>query len=105
MEKQQNSIEKNLNDLIVIVAHIKDNMATKDDIQGLKDNMATKDDIKNMATKDDIKNMATKDDISELSEEMNERFDKLEKRTREDVDALARDYLKLERRVVTIERR
>ena len=96
MEKQQNSIEKNLNDLIVIVAHIKDNMATKDDIQGLKDNMATK---------DDIKNMATKDDISELSEEMNERFDKLEKRTREDVDALARDYLKLERRVVTIERR
>ena len=86
MKKQRNKIEENLEDLLEIVGTIKDNMATKDD-------------IKNMATKDDIKNMATKYDIERLSEEMNTRFDSLEKRTRQDTDALARDYLRLGKRI------
>ena len=68
-----------IQDILVIVQHIQDNSATKDDIA----NMATKDDIAKiyevMATKDDIAKiynvMATKDDIRELRNEMFEHVD------------------------------
>lgn len=77
----------------------------------LQENMVTKIELKKeldqirgeMATKDDIKNMATKDDIAELREEMHSEFDKLEKRTKQDVDALAHDYIGLEGRVAILE--
>jgi polyhydroxyalkanoate synthesis regulator phasin len=125
---EEGKLEKNLNDLIEIVSYIKDNMAnkadtaTKDDIanltnriDGIESRMATKitgltnriDGIESrMVTKDDIKSLSSKlDFISQEVQEIKERLNALELRTKEDDEMIIKDIMSLRDRLGLLENR
>ena len=67
--------DKNLKDILETVSFIKDNAATKEDL----DKFATKEDLERFATKEDLERFATKDDLSFLKEDiLNEVDNKLQ---------------------------
>ncbi len=75
----------------------------------LEETMVTKDDLKDLVTKDDIR--VLRDElISEINgikvelEDIKQSLDRLEKRTRQDADAEAKDILDLKRRVDELEK-
>jgi hypothetical protein len=99
-----------------IMDFLKNNMATKTDLQEIRAEMATKNDLKAYATKEDLKAFATKEDlkafatkanldtaIENLATKSDVRW--LERRTREDTNAIVEEIIDLKERMVKFEGR
>lgn len=91
-----------------IMDFLRENMATKVDLEQLRSEMVTKTDLERFATKTDLEDLRTEMTagfrmIREELSETNSTLHKLAKRTLEDTDALAADVLRLDRRVEVLE--
>ena len=92
-------------------------ITTNELMEFLQENMATKADLKNLATKDGVRVLEKRIDAldSKLTVELRSiqndldeikiRLTKLEKRTLEDVNAVVKDTIKLQRRVDMLEKK
>ncbi len=92
-------IESEINSLAVM---IKDNFATKDDLEEMKKDMVTKEDIKDMVTTYDIKDMATKEDVREAVAPILKHIGSYEMRAKNIEDILLKDH---KPRIVDLEKK
>lgn len=108
-----NNQEKNIKDILDIVVFIKDNAATKEDLNGF----ATKKDLERFATKEDLERFATKEDLDEKLapikqqlanielelKDIRQELAKLGKLEAEDIGASYKDIEVLKKRVDELE--